>query len=406
MGGFQSSRMASSGSKGAASSGQRIGMAADHSAQSMGLARVGVFPCLRARGHCRTAGCSATPSSNRSDISRALGRLVGKGDTTRITFDGKVVGAGNETMAVSGDDTALVDRDGVRQVLESREESFVLSAEEVERIMGFGLFESIDELLRELTRNTSHLSLPPISNFRVSCAALGESGRVYVGVNIEFKDLPLPCALHAEQFLILNAFQHGESAISKLCISHVPCGHCRQFMCELSRSEDMQISILGREPEVFTLPELLPLRFTPRDLIGEGARFLFEEGHNGLVWAGDGSSGGAPRDMEMAQRALAEANASYAPYSNCPSGLCIRDQGGKLYSGCLIESAAYNPTVSPLHSALVNGLVGGLPSWQTIDRVTLVETEGATVKHEHLIRECLKFICPDAEYSVLYAKTS
>jgi len=99
----------------------------------------------------------------------------------------------------------------------------------------------------------------------------------------------------------------------------------------------------------------------------------------------------------MAERALREANLSYAPYSNCPSGLCLLGQGGALYSGCLVESAAYNPSVSPLHSALVNGLVNGLGDWGQLRHVMLAEPVGACVKHEHLIRECLKHICPQVE---------
>ena len=139
----------------------------------------------------------------------------------------------------------------LRQALEKRAEPFVLSAEEVRSLLApaGGPFDSVDHLLTELTRSTSGLSIPPISNFHVSCAALGESGRIFVGVNVEFEHLPLPCALHAEQFLILNCFQRRETSIEKLCISHVPCGHCRQFMCELHKSEQLEITILGRDGE-------------------------------------------------------------------------------------------------------------------------------------------------------------
>ncbi len=105
---------------------------------------------------------------------------------------------------------------------------------------------------------------------------------------------------------------------------------------------------------------------------------------------------------KMAELALKEANQSYAPYSNCPSGLCLLGEGGQLYSGCLVESAAYNPSVSPLHSALVNGLVNGLGSWDELKHVVLVEPAAAAVRHEHLIGECLKHICPHAQYTVLY----
>ena len=64
--------------------------------------------------------------------------------------------------------------------------------------------------------------------------ALGASGRLFVGVNLEFPGLPLHHSVHAEQFLIANAGQAGEQALTRLAVSAVPCGHCRQFCSELA----------------------------------------------------------------------------------------------------------------------------------------------------------------------------
>ena len=195
-------------------------------------------------------------------------------------------------------------------------------------------------------------------------------------------------------------------------ISHVPCGHCRQFMCELVKSEDMGIHIVGKEGKRFTVPELLPMRFTPRDLIGDSAIFLFDEVDNNLVWTSESKdllneASTTDTFRAMAKESLVEANSSYAPYSNCPSGVCILDVHGNLYSGSLIESAAYNPSVSPLHSALVNGLIkGGLEKWEEIEHVMLVEPADASVKHEHVLKEVLKFISLEAQYTVLYCTTN
>ena len=76
----------------------------------------------------------------------------------------------------------------VQEILDGRREDFVLSAEEVENLMkkNEGLFTDKTHLMRLLVENTGHLSLPPISKFRVSSAALGASGAIYVGVNVEF----------------------------------------------------------------------------------------------------------------------------------------------------------------------------------------------------------------------------
>ena len=64
--------------------------------------------------------------------------------------------------------------------------------------------------------------------------ALGASGRIFFGVNLEFARLPLYNSVHAEQFLVVNALHHGETEIRKLAVSEAPCGHCRQFYSELS----------------------------------------------------------------------------------------------------------------------------------------------------------------------------
>lgn len=62
---------------------------------------------------------------------------------------------------------------------------------------------------------------------------LGVSGRVYVGVNLEFPNLPLHHSVHAEQFLVANAAAAGERGLTQITVNAAPCGHCRQFLAEL-----------------------------------------------------------------------------------------------------------------------------------------------------------------------------
>ena len=180
-------------------------------------------------------------------------------------------------------------------------------------------------------------------------------------------------------------------------------------MCEMLKSESMKINIISKE-ETFSIPELLPHRFTPKDLLGDSAKFLFESIDNNLEWTDEAldtmGESGEPLMEQMASKAFEEANASYAQYSNCPSGVCVLDRQNNLYSGCLIESAAYNPTVSPLHSALVNGIVKGLEGWDQIKHVVLVEPVGASVRHDHIIYQVLHFICPQAQYTVLHVENT
>jgi cytidine deaminase len=85
-------------------------------------------------------------------------------------------------------------------------------------------------------------SRPPISNYRVGAVAEGVSGSLYLGFNIEFPGQPLGFAVHGEQSALSSAYMHGEEGVSSIAVTAAPCGHCRQFMNELS--PDGQIEIL------------------------------------------------------------------------------------------------------------------------------------------------------------------
>ena len=73
---------------------------------------------------------------------------------------------------------------------------------------------------------------------------LGASGRLYVGVNLEFARLPVNNSVHAEQFLVVNALHHEEQAITKMAVSAAPCGHCRQFYSELCCAVSLFIAMM------------------------------------------------------------------------------------------------------------------------------------------------------------------
>ncbi len=53
----------------------------------------------------------------------------------------------------------------------------------------------------------------------------------------------------------------------------------------------------------------------------------------------------------------------YAPYTRCHSGAALVLSSGAVTSGCYIESAAYNPSLSPFHSAVVHGVTQGMSSY-------------------------------------------
>ncbi|HSW73430.1 MAG TPA: hypothetical protein VLG44_08515, partial [Chlamydiales bacterium] len=139
---------------------------------------------------------------------------------------------------------------------------FVIPADEVKKILQItGL--QIEELLVQLIPIAKSFARPPISNFQVGEAALGKSGNIYLGVNIEFLDLPLNAAIHGEQFLIANARNCGETEILIMALPAAPCGHCRQFLNDIDETEQLKILIPNVPPK--SLCSLLPEPFGPKD---------------------------------------------------------------------------------------------------------------------------------------------
>mmetsp|Transcript_22060 Transcript_22060/g.61223 ORF Transcript_22060/g.61223 Transcript_22060/m.61223 type:complete len:427 (-) Transcript_22060:11-1291(-) len=287
---------------------------------------------------------------------------------------------------------------------------FVLEAEEVQELMDTtGL--SQDELLVHLVNPASTLARPPVSLFHVGAVGLGASGRVYVGVNLEFRRLPLACSVHAEQFLIVNMLQHGEAALRTIAVSAAPCGHCRQFYSELGCAEEVRFLFGDSQEGAYTLEQLLPQRFRPQDLLGTPTPPLLLEKQDNDVELTEFSQARMEEMVEAggplaaaAEQALVQACLSYAPYSGCPAGLAIVTEDGHVYAGAYIESAAYNPSVPPLQAALAGAVTQGMPSYQRVVAVVLAERDGAQVQHDAATKLMLHYIAPSAELHVLHLR--
>ena len=182
-------------------------------------------------------------------------------------------------------------------------------------------------------------SVAPISKFYVGAIAVGDSGNFYFGANMEFVGVPLSASIHAEQSAVMNAWLHGEDGIQTLHVSELPCGHCRQFLLELSNAHTLPIAVANKK---YLLTDLIPHRFgAPREA-GEG---LLDSPKQRLKSI-------QVLDKDLSRRALNAAEQSYTPHTKNKQGFILEDANGGIYEGRTAESAAFNPTVLAVTSAL------------------------------------------------------
>jgi len=112
----------------------------------------------------------------------------------------------------------------------------------------------------------------PYSNYQVGASALGESGKIYSGCNVENASLGLTCC--AERAAIFSAISAGEKKLLAVCVaakSAKPCGACRQVMAEfLAKDAPVIIVDLGEEENQkkirrVALSKILPMAFDPSE---------------------------------------------------------------------------------------------------------------------------------------------
>ena len=141
------------------------------------------------------------------------------------------------------------------------------------------LVEKIENRLPELIEKAIDMrnySYAPYSKFRVGAALLAKDGKIFGGCNIENAAYgPSNCAVRTAFF---KAVSEGVQDFSAIVIAGgpeegirdfcAPCGVCRQVMAEFCEADSFLV-ILAKsveEYEVYTLSELFPKSFSPRDL--------------------------------------------------------------------------------------------------------------------------------------------
>ena len=112
-------------------------------------------------------------------------------------------------------------------------------------------------------------SYSPYSNFAVGAALLCQDGTVYQGCNIENASFGMTNC--AERTAIFKAVSEGHRLFQAIAVIAdtegpcAPCGACRQVMVEFNIPTIILTNRKGHT-QVYTLDELLPLSFGPKNL--------------------------------------------------------------------------------------------------------------------------------------------
>jgi cytidine deaminase len=248
-----------------------------------------------------------------------------------------------------------------------------------------------DALMLELLPLAQSYSLAPISNFHVGAMVRGASGDLYTGANIEIPGQCLAFAVHAEQSACSNAYMHEEKGITALAVGGAPCGHCRQFIEEMSPGGEILLFTPDKGP--MKLSTLLPSPFGPAALGRKEGAFPVRVRPLALSLR--------PSDT-LLSAGVEAAKKSYAPYSKSPAGVAIQCAGGRIYSGSYIENVAFNPSLSPLQVALAAMIAAG-ERYSAVSACTLVELQDAKISQARVTETVLGVIAPSVKLKVARA---
>jgi cytidine deaminase len=252
---------------------------------------------------------------------------------------------------------------------------------------------TVNDLMLHLLPLAQAYSRAPISNFFVGVVARGASGSLYLGANVEIPGQCLGFAVHAEQAALSHLYMNSEQSVTSLAVvGGAPCGHCRQFMEELSPAGEIVILIPNQPPA--KLASILPAAFGPAALGATQGALPVRKTNLALA-------GGASDPLTTA--ALDAACRSYAPYSKSPAGVAIHALGGRIFQGCYIENVAFNPSLSPLQAALVELIAAGR-AYSEISAVTLVEVRGAKISQRAVTETVLAAIAPQLKLQVVLTR--
>ena len=130
-----------------------------------------------------------------------------------------------------------------------------------------------DEVIKAAAITMLERAYVPYSHFPVGAALECKDGTVFTGCNVE--NASYPAGICAERNAIAHAVAEGRRQFRRIVIAGkgvdfcVPCGICRQVMREFCGDAFVIVLAKPGEEKVYTLKDLLPQSFSPRDVLGE-----------------------------------------------------------------------------------------------------------------------------------------
>jgi cytidine deaminase len=233
----------------------------------------------------------------------------------------------------------------------------------------------LEQLMTRLLPLAKTYAVVPVSGFQVGAVALADTGSnggsmdLFLGANIEFMHQPLNQSIHAEQSAALHAWHQGAQFLRAIATSEPPCGYCRQFLYEFDKSAQMMVVTPDGENGGYRkemLSDILPRAFGPSDL--DNPAGLMAPATVDRIFR----LPAAAKDRTAAE-ALMAAQKSYAPYTRNFAGCGLQTSTGKIFKGSCAESAAFNPSLTALHSAILCLNMATFEAKQNVQRVVLVE---------------------------------
>jgi cytidine deaminase len=253
----------------------------------------------------------------------------------------------------------------------------------------------------DLMEHAKKFSKPDVSGRRIGMVAIGESGRAYLGTNVEFKASEASWTIHGEVFAIALARKYGERKITRLVMSLQPCDPCRQIIRETGydnipltfiteNAASKTIAATYREATNGSLSPEVYSYATPR-------LNLFRHPNQGL----EKRFCLSPRTTPLERQAFYSANQSYSPNKRETwAGLAVKLRDHSIYTGNAITISGPNPTIVPM-MALITKLIADGRSPAEIEQAVLVEPPKPDYSFKASTAGILKIVAPNAKLKIL-----